>query len=786
MTLSSTALIGLVVLFALWFVAAGWAVLTGLSMRSQARAQQRRSRRLTRLLDESPTQPLLVRSDGRLEGSNHLGRWFGLEAMPAYFSELLDEEEQGQGILSEDHQALDEAIRATQRSGNGFSLEVRVAQSSRRLLVKGRLSDPATMPGNAALLWIYDATESQNRIEQLSDEADEARRAFQALSGLIEAAPMPMWYRTSDLKLTLVNSAYVRAVGHADADTVIKQAVELVEPVDGRSAQAFAADAAESEQIQRRTVSTTVDGGRRTLEIVDVPIGKRGIAGYAIDVQDLQSARDTLRRFRKTQRDMLDILSAGVVQFDADRTMIFCNQPFQRLFAIRPQWISEDIEFDRLLDRMREGGRLPETRDFPAWRVERQQWFQKAEANEENWLLGDGTHLRVVAQPMPDGGLVLFFEDRSKEVELASARDTLLRVRTAMFDNLFEALAVFAPDGKLHLWNRRFGDCWQIEEDILAAHPRVDELLKVLAKRLKRPARISEVRDVIRSANVERKQKSGRLVLANDLHFEYAAIPLPDGNALFTMLDISDSQNVESALRERNEALVSAERIKSEFLANMSYEFRTPLTSIGGFAEMLANGLAGPLTPEADEYVAAILNSVEKLGTQINTVLDLSQSEAGTLPLSRQNIAVAGLIFGLVAERQQRIDELGHQLEVNIADGVTDLSIDRERMAQALGHIIDNSIEHIGEKGRILVDARRKGSSLRLILSDDGPGMDASLVASINDGIAATRDTKESDNKGRAALGLALAREIVLAHGGQFELASQLGIGTMVTIVLPQ
>ncbi|MEO1045116.1 MAG: PAS-domain containing protein [Pseudomonadota bacterium] len=786
MTFSPAALIGIAMLFALWFVAAGWAVFTGLSMRNRSQAQQRRSRRLSRLLDESPAQPLLVRSDGRLEGNNKLGRWFGLDALPAYFSELLDAEESGQGMVGEDHSALDEAIRAVQRSGNGFTLEVRVARSSRRLLVKGRLSDPAAMPANAALLWVYDATESQNAIEQLTDDAAEARRAFAALSGLIEAAPMPMWYRGQDLRLVLVNSAYVRAVGHASADNVVEQGVELVEPVEGRNARAFAADAAETGQIQRRTVSTTVDGRRRMLEIVDVPIGKRGIAGYALDVQDLHAARDGLRRFRQAQRDMLDKLSAGVVQFDAERTMIFCNQPFQRLFAIRPQWISEDIEFDRLLDRMREGGRLPETRDFPAWRVERKQWFQQTAASEENWLLGDGIHLRVVAQPTPDGGLVLFFEDRTEQVQLASARDTLLRVRTAMFDNLFEALAVFAPDGKLHLWNRRFGDCWQVEEDILAAHPRVDELLKVLAKRLKRPAYISEVREVIRSASVERKQKAGRLVLANNTHYQYAAIPLPDGNALFTMLDISDSQNVENALRERNEALVSAERIKSEFLANMSYEFRTPLTSIGGFAEMLANGLAGPLTPEAEEYVAAILNSVEKLGTQINTVLDLSQSEAGTLPLSRQKVAVSDLLSALAAERQQRIDTLGHEVEINIADDVTELSIDRERMAQALGHIIDNSIEHIGEKGRIVVDARPKGSSLRLILSDDGPGMDASLVASINDGIAVSRNAGDSESSGRKALGLALAREIVLAHGGRFELASELGVGTMATIVLPQ
>jgi signal transduction histidine kinase len=91
----------------------------------------------------------------------------------------------------------------------------------------------------------------------------------------------------------------------------------------------------------------------------------------------------------------------------------------------------------------------------------------------------------------------------------------------------------------------------------------------------------------------------------------------------------------EAALRERNAALIEADAVKTRFMANMSYEFRNPLNSIGGFAEMLQSGLAGELTPQARDYVAAILSSVARLGEQIENVLDLSQSEAGMLPLAR-------------------------------------------------------------------------------------------------------------------------------------------------------
>jgi signal transduction histidine kinase len=125
-------------------------------------------------------------------------------------------------------------------------------------------------------------------------------------------------------------------------------------------------------------------------------------------------------------------------------------------------------------------------------------------------------------------------------------------------------------------------------------------------------------------------------------------MPLPDGNGLLIALDITDSQKAEDALRERNAALIEADHLKTRFLANMSYEFRTPLTSIGGFAEMLQMGLGGDLSDSGREYVEAILTSVTRLSGQIETVLDLSQSEAGMLPLARESVDILPFLTALV------------------------------------------------------------------------------------------------------------------------------------------
>ncbi len=569
------------------------------------------------------------------------------------------------------------------------------------------------------------------------------------------------------------------------AADVVEAGQELVETVDGLTPLAVAARAFESNTPSRRTVTTTIAGTRRAMEVVDLPIKGRGIAGYAIDVHDLIQARQATERFRDAQRDMLDNLSAGVAQFDAQRRLIFVNQPFVRMFQLKPQWLQDGLEFERLIDRMREAGRVPQVRDFPAWRDEKREWFQSAAPVEDSWLIADGTHLRAIAQPTPDNGLLLIFEDRTEQVQLASARDTLLRVRTATFNNLYEALAVFTSDGRLHLWNTRFGAVWEVDEAELAKHPRADELLKAIAPQLKRPAQISALREVIRSATLDRTQRAGQLVMKDGRVFDFVGIPLPDSSALFTMIDVSDAKRMEDALRERNEALVEADAIKTKFLANMSYEFRTPLTSIGGFAELLASGVAGPLSEQGQDYAKAIIDSVERLSAQINMVLDLSQSQAGTLPLKREPTDMAALLVDVAKGMAGLAGGRNIALEVDVNGGPGMAEVDRQRFAQAITAVVDNALRYTQEGGRVLLLGDRFRNKLRIVVSDNGPGLDARAQARALDGVLQADEAGGKPVTKRSGLGLPLAKNLIEAHGGRMELVSEPGAGTIVTILMP-
>ena len=746
------------VILALWLSAGAWAVVTGLQMRKRAEFASDQADRLAALLESAPALALVVRADGRVEAQARLADWLGLPRVPTFIADFAGKDA---GLSEADAATLVAEVASAQRTGKAFALSMRAVGSNRTLLLRGSPAVAGLAARGSVIVWAFDATESQTEIGRLGSEVTRLGRAFAALSQLIEAAPIPMWHRGPDLLLTLVNRAYVDAVDAVDADDVVARGLELVEPGTGVSPIAAAAAARDEGTMRARDVPATIKGQRRSMRVVDVPLGESGVAGYALDNDELDRAKAAFRRFADTQRDTLDRLSAGVAQFDADRTLSFCNLPFQRMFAIKSEWIADRPEFDRVLERMREAGRVPEARDFPAWKAERRGWFTAVGgAEEEAWLLPGGAHLRVLAQPLPDGGLLLVFEDRTEQVQLASARDTLLRVREATFDNLFEAVGVFASDGRLHLWNNKFRDVWGFEDAMLASHPRVDALAENAASRLTNPARAALIRELVKAATIERKSRGGRVAFKDGRHFEFAAVPLPDGNALFTMLDITDSRRVERVLRERAEALVAADKVKTAFVANMSYELRTPLTSIGGFAEMLDKGYAGALSDPAQGYVQAILESVGSLGSMIDEVLHTTQDAAGLVGVDRETVDLIQILDSIAAEYDAAAKAKTQEFVTDFEAGVGRVEGDAKRLRQAIGSLLETAIAQTPVDGRILLHASGTPLGAIIVVSDNSPG----------DVSADARDV----------------RVIVEAHGGTFTRMAEAGQGTATKIELPR
>jgi signal transduction histidine kinase len=732
------------------------------------------------LLDAAPARAMLVHSDGTIEADAKLVQELGLASAPQRLNDLSGKDA---GLEREDLDGLAAALDDVRLGGAPLRQQLRLAGRERVIEVRAALAPPPASPGDV-LIWLFDISDADADRQRLARRLQQTEGALDALTHLIENAPFPMWYRGPDLSLGLVNAAFVAAVEGRDAAEVIEREVELIDATGSESARSGAQKALEIGKPYSRTQPATIGQERRMLRLVDVPLPTGAVAGFAIDIQDLEDARIELAHHQESQRELADRMTAGAVQFDGERQLAFFNRPFAIMAQLEPEWLAERPEFDRVLERMRENGRLPEVRDFPAWKAERRNWFTSPEeAIEEDWILSNGDHLRILGQPLPDGGLRLIFEDRTEQVRLASARDTLLRVRAATFDNLFEVISVFASDGRLYLWNRRFSELWDLDEAWLAEHPRVDELVPAMAKRLVNPTAAAQVRELVRSTTSGRQSGTGRVSLIDGRHFDFAAVPLPDGNALFTMIDVTDSSRIEAALRERATALEEADRVKTDFVANMSYELRTPLTSIGGFGEMLQAGYAGELPEPAADYVGAILESVERLSKLINDVLDLTQGDTKGVVLERERVDIAGMCRAAAEALRGRVDEKGQKLDLDLEPSAGSVIGDARRLRESVEHILRNAVAYTDEGGRIWLKASGDDEKATIIVVDNGPGIAAEQQEQVF-----ARFHKTGAARGEAALGLGLplTRQFVEAHGGTVELESALGKGTSITITIPR
>jgi signal transduction histidine kinase len=293
------------------------------------------------------------------------------------------------------------------------------------------------------------------------------------------------------------------------------------------------------------------------------------------------------------------------------------------------------------------------------------------------------------------------------------------------------------------------------------------------------------MRELVRGATVERKQRKGRVSLVDGRDFEFAAVPLPDGNALFTMLDITDAKVIETALRERNEALEEADRLKTAFVSNMSYELRTPLTSIAGFAEMLDGGYGGELPEQAKEYIGAILDAVARLGALIDDVLDLTQSDSGSLLLAEDDVDLAALCRSAAADFEDSASRRKIELAVQVDPSVGAVVGDLRRLRQVLDNLLRNAFAHTEEGGKVLIQASGTGDVAVVSVSDTGTGIGPADQARVFDRFHRETPGRASGD-GALGLGLPLAKQFIEAHGGSIDLQSEVGVGTVVTFRLPR
>lgn len=484
----------------------------------------------------------------------------------------------------------------------------------------------------------------------------------------------------------------------------------------------------------------------------------------------------------ETRFRSFDRLATAFAVFDAGQRLAHFNQAYVDLWQLDPDWLVTHPRDGEILDRLRQGRRLPEKADYQDWK---RSWLLAYGSNtqrEDQWHLPDGRTLHVVADSVSEGGVTYLYENVTERLALESRYNALIHVQRETLDTLREGVAVFAPNGCLRLYNRAFAAIWGLSPRQLNGEPHIDDIVGSCRALYDEPQEWERTKAAVTAIFSERRSYESQFDRPDGSVVACAALPLPDGGTLLTYSDVTDTKRVERALIDRNEALEAADRIKTAFVSHVSYELRTPLTNIIGFTELLASPVAGPLGEKQREYLADIRTSGQTLLAIIDDILDLATIDAGTLQLKLTRIKVRGVIEAAVAGLRERLKQSGIQLEIRIEPRIDEFVADAARVTQILYNLLANAIGFSASGGRVMLSCRRDHAMLAFTVEDQGCGIPEEYQSSVFE-----RFESRSNGSGHrgAGLGLTIVRSLVELHGGTVMLASTPGRGTQVRALLP-
>ena len=597
-----------------------------------------------------------------------------------------------------------------------------------------------------------------------------------AMRALIEAIPAPVWHRDSSGKLVSANQAYARAVEARTGEETVEQGIELFD----HAARAELRNAHDSAQPYSGRLAAVVAGERRTLDVISVPVGG-GSAGIAIDTTEVEVMRAELRRMVDAHRRTLDQLATGVAIFASNQRLSFYNAAYRSLWDLDVEFLDGGPTDLAVLDRLRAARKLPDEQDFRQWKSALHEAYRAVEAKEHTWHLPDGRTMRVVTTPNPEGGVIYLFEDVTERLDLERRYDALIRVQGETLDNLTEAVAVFGSDGRMRLHNPVFARMWRLDAEMLARRPHI-ETVSTACRPLHGDHPIWQRLRAMITAIEDREPVIGRIERRDGNVVDCATMPLPDGATLLTFQDVTDTVNVERALRERNEALEAADRLKIDFVHHVSYELRSPLTNIIGFAYFLGDPLTGPLTDKQREYLSYITVSTNALLAIINNILDLASIDAGAMTLNLGPVDVRKTMEAAAEGVQDRLIKNGIRLEIRATPDIGSLIADERRVRQSLFNLLANAVGFSPAGETVTLTAQRLKDALVFSVTDRGPG----IPADVQDKVFDWFETHSLGSRHRGTgLGLSLVRSFVELHGGSVTLESTLGRGTTVTCIFP-
>jgi signal transduction histidine kinase len=664
---------------------------------------------------------------------------------------------------------IEHAVDALRGHGEGFLLNLTTA-AGRTIEAMGRAI------GGQAIVRIRELSSVRLELAEMSVRHRHLLEETEALRAFAAAAPMPIWGRRTGGGLSFANTAYAQATEAADVADVMARNLELLDSADRDDMARALAD----DKTYAARVPVAIGGQRRILDIHALNVAG-GSAGIAIDATEADALGAALVRMADAHRRLLDQLSSGVAVFDAHRRLAFYNDSYRRLWDLDRTFLDNNPDDSSVLEKLRAERKISEQPDFRAWKNRLHEAYRAVEPTKDTWYLPDGRAISIVTTPNPEGGVTYLFDDVTEALKLQRQNDGLLRVQRETLDNLAEAVAVFGGNGRARLFNPPFARMWKLSADALAQQPHIETVEQWCRPLFDDDAAWQALRGAITGID-NRSSVQLRLERRDGSVLDCMTIPLPDGATMLTFQDVTDTVNVERALRERNEALEAADQMKVDFVHHVSYELRSPLTTIIGFAHFLNDPATGPMSLKQNEYLGYITTSTNALLAIINNILDLATIDAGAMTLDLGPVDLRKTVEDAAAGIQDRLVRENIALRVDIDPTIGTFVADERRIVQVLYNLLANAVGFSPQNSTIALSARRSHDRVIFSVMDSGPG----IPAEVRDKVFDWFESHANGSRHRGAgLGLSLVRSFVELHGGKVRVDSVVGQGTTVICEFP-
>jgi signal transduction histidine kinase len=264
-----------------------------------------------------------------------------------------------------------------------------------------------------------------------------------------------------------------------------------------------------------------------------------------------------------------------------------------------------------------------------------------------------------------------------------------------------------------------------------------------------------------------------------------AASQFPGGLQTLPLEGPQEVRELTGAYNLMTARVQASQKSQREFVANVSHELKTPLTSIQGFAQAILDGTA--VTPQEREHAAQIIfDESGRMYRLVLDLLDLARLETGTADLKRAELDLGLLVTTVVGRFDLQARSAGVTLEVFPSpQGLPALPGDGDRLAQVFTNLVENALKFTPAGGKITVQIARQAGGAEVQVQDSGAGIAPEALPHIFDRFYQADLARSGGENHGAGLGLAIAWEIVAAHGGKIIVRSAPGQGSLFSVWLP-